>query len=119
MTRDDLPRRWVSVRPRCRNCLKDIGICACVVLIGATIASHHPEEAVGQAGARTAAVINTASTSSSIASYSIGLPAPLFINDEITGAEIATQPAAVGRAATARLSVERPNDPTDAEGADT
>ena len=74
-----------------------------------------PDELTGHAGAGMtmafAPSATSGATTSTVVFGGVGFPAHAVVYNEVTGAEIATQPPMLGRAATARLKLVQPTNP--------
>jgi hypothetical protein len=117
---DDLPQRWEAARPRCRRWSRTVAACVCLGVMGLLIAQQdEPDELTGHAGAGMTmafAPTATSATTSTVVFGSVGFPAHAVVYNEVTGAEIATQPPILGRAMTARQNVVQPTNPNIGSG---
>jgi hypothetical protein len=79
------------------------------------VQQDEPDELTGHAGAGMtmafAPTVTSGATTSTVVFGGVGFPAHAVIYNEVTGAEIATQPPMLGRAMTARQNVAHLTDP--------
>jgi hypothetical protein len=118
---DDLPRRWAAARPRCWRCSRTVAACVCLGVMGLLIVQQdEPDELTGHAGAGVtmafAPSATSGATTSTVVFGSLGFPAHAVVYNEVTGAEIATQPPMLGRAMTARQNVVQLTNPNVGSG---
>jgi len=94
----------------------------CLGVVGLLIVQQdEPDELTGHAGAGMtmafAPTVTSGATTSTVVFGGVGFPAHAVVYNEVTGAEVATQPPMLGRAMTARQNVVQQTVPNTGNGA--